>query len=242
MTTLANLEARIFDDTKYTISTAVRNIFLASHNFYRHRRFWFNERVGSFSVNAGTVEYTISTVIGARDLAMIDGIRMVQSGSVIVVPTPVPWKKAIKNDRLSTGPVTEYSHHHGVLYFFPSPSVGYGVEVSGVYHITLTNSGSSSNVWTNEAGELLLARSESIFYMNYMHNTEEAMALKAYERELFQELRVQTAQRVLDFNEFEPYILDYMQGRGTRTPFPDQGTRDDFYAVLARAQGQQPQG
>ena len=238
MTTLANLEARIFDETKYTISAAVRNIFLASHNFYRHRRFWFNEGVGSFSVAISTAQYTISTVIGARDLAMIDGIRMVQSGSVVVVPTPIPWKKSIKNDRLSTGPVTEYSHHHGVLYFFPNPSANYGVEVSGVYHITLSNSACASNVWTNEAGELLLARTESIFYLNYMHNSEEAMALKAYERELFQELRMQTAQRLLDFNEFEPYIFDYVRGRGDKTPFPDQGTRDDFYAYLARTQGQ----
>ncbi|MGH9876101.1 MAG: hypothetical protein ACRD5H_00550 [Nitrososphaerales archaeon] len=142
-----------------------------------------------------------------------------------------------RTDRTSIGAVSEYTAHHGVLYFYPTPNSGAAVEVSGVFNFTLTSSGSSSGVWTNEAGELILARASSIFMLNYMHDPQGALAMKAYEREVLLSLQEETAQRLLDFNDNEPYILDYSRRRGDKLPKPYEGVAESIYQQSGSGRG-----
>lgn len=211
MTTLSDIETRIFDEVKLTASTAVRNAVLSAVKWYRNHRFWFNEMALTFTATSSIAGYTLSTIISAAALPVRDVLK-IDSAAISLNNrryrlTRIPYKRYIDLDpSLVFGFPTQFTIHRGIFFFYPTPSQTFTTEVSGLWNITLTSSGSSSNVWTNEASELILTRAKADYYLNFLHDPQEAQAQWEYEKLWLNKLDEETDSRLGGVTDLEPYF------------------------------------
>ena len=206
MTTLAQLERRIFDELKNTASTAVRDAVLSSVDYYKATKFWFNEGVATFTASTSLGAYTISTVINSafripggatssREMLVIDEVAISLNNRRYRL-TRMPWKSFVDLDpSLVFGFPSNYSIHHGVLFMYPTPSQTFTCEVSGIWHFTLSACASASNVWTNEGADLIRAHAKYEFALNYLSDVAGAGNYAAFEEIMLKRLMRESAIR-----------------------------------------------
>lgn len=174
MSTLGDLESRIYREIHTTLSTDVRNAVLESVEYYKTERFWFNEAEATFNVSLTSV-YSLSVVIPA--MVKIDTLKIYQ-GSIPYVVSRSTWNKL---DEVDTGTAatptpTDYAIHHEMLRLYPTPSATTSAVVTYHKAITLTASNSASSVWTNEAADLIRHRAKAYLYASVLLDSNAAQA------------------------------------------------------------------
>lgn len=182
MTIRGSLVAQVLDNTRATSITDVVNIHLnRAIDHYRPNRFWFNEGWASFSTSISQFQYTLSTVLSAIPIGAVsikgylDIDQVVASQNrVVYTIQPIPFDRFLRFQTpfASANIPTYYSVYKGILFFYPTPSVSFSVRVYGNYHLTLSNCASASNAWTNEAGQLIVARTCQTILRTYLMDAE----------------------------------------------------------------------
>ncbi|MGH9877346.1 MAG: hypothetical protein ACRD5H_06890 [Nitrososphaerales archaeon] len=204
MTTLSQVETRIFDELKATLSVAVRNAYISSVGHYHTHRFWFNEGHATFTTSASLAGYTLAAM--SREFANIEDVSLMQSNLPYRI-LRIPWSNYTdRGGRRIFGTPNYYTIYGGILYLSPAPNATYTVEVSGVLNLTLSTCASASNVWTNEAADLMIARTKADFTLNFMKRPDEAEVYYTYERVVLRRLLDETNARSGFFADIQPYF------------------------------------
>jgi hypothetical protein len=191
MSTLGDLESRIYREVHTTLSTDVRNAVLEAVEYYKTERFWFNEAQVSFDVSLTSI-YSLATIIPA--MVNIDTIKIYQ-GSIPYVVSRSTWNKL---DEIDTGTAatptpTDYAIHHEMLRFYPTPNVTTSAVVTYHKAITMTASNTASSVWTNEAADLIRHRAKAYLYAGVLLDPAAAQVEQSMENQTLNRLFARTA-------------------------------------------------
>lgn len=193
MSTLGDLESKIYREIHQTLSTDVRNAVLEAVEYYKTERFWFNETQTSFVVSA-TAIYSLATVI--PDLVKIDSLKVYQ-GSIPYQVRSSTWNdiELWDDGNAFSNTPTDYAIHHEILKFWPTPNVTTSAVVSYHKAITLSSSNTASNVWTNEAVDLIKHRAKGILYASTLQDQNAALVEHQLENMVLSRLFARTAKR-----------------------------------------------
>lgn len=182
MTLRQSLVSQILDNVRATSITDVVNLHIdRAIDHYRSHRFWFNEGWASFSTSTSQFQYTLSTVLSTipigsssiKEYLDIDQVIASQNKVVYTIPSlPIDKFLRFQTPFATSNIPSYYSIYKGILNFYPTPAASFSVRVYGSYQLTLTNSRSASNVWTTEAGQLIVARACLTLLRTYLMDQE----------------------------------------------------------------------
>lgn len=202
MSTLGQLESRIYSEIHQTLSTEVRNAVLDAVKFYQDKRFWFNEASVNFNLSL-TTQYALSII---PKMVNIDTFK-IWSGSVPYLLINSSWEQ-LEGWDYETGSAstpTDYAIHHETLRIYPRPSVTLSAQANYLKAITLSSSNSASAVWTNEASDLIRHRAKALIYSQYMLDANQAQIEQALEMQALNRLFARTA-KMVSSNRIRKYL------------------------------------
>lgn len=203
MTTLAQFESQIYREIHQTLSTEVRNAVLESVRFYQSERFWFNEAQANFNISLSSV-YVLSNLI--PKMVKIDHMKFYQGTTPYTVyPQSWDYLEHIDDGNTTASAPDCYAVHHEMLRFYPTPSATSSVVVTYHKAITLTSSGTSSTVWTNEAADLIRHRAKGLLYANVLLDPAQAQVEATLEGQALQRLFSRTT-KMLSPNRIKKYL------------------------------------
>lgn len=197
MSTLGDMESRIYREIHQTLSVDVRNAVLDSVKFYQGMRFYFNEATVNFNLSL-TTEYALSVI---PKLVAMDTLK-IWSGSV---PYQLCFKSWMELDKLDTetgssNTPTDYAIHHEKLRIYPRPSVTLSAQANYHKAITMSSSNSSSTAWTNEASDLIRYRAKGLLYASVLLDPQQAQVENILENQALNRLMSRTIKMVSSGN------------------------------------------
>lgn len=196
MSSLGDLKARIIaetnrDDLLDDLSGALSAVINQAIEFYSTSRFWFNELRTTSSTIPGN-EY-ISYPAGIR---FLDGVYLLVGGVRYDMRAQTPEYIEGMYSTPIFGQPTDYTSYLTQLRLWPTPTISYVVVWFGVADVlpALTDDG-SSNYWTNEAQDLIVACAEKYLYRDYWKDPRWENAAAA-EDEAYRALKGKTNRRL----------------------------------------------
>lgn len=89
------------------------------------------------------------------------------------------------------GAPTDYAVSNGQIRLYPYPSPNYNLVIMGVFDQPELDydDGTSSNAWTNEAQDLIVARAKMLLFRDYFSDNNEAAKAIAAEDQALRKLR-----------------------------------------------------
>lgn len=190
MATLDQLKTRIIlevdrDDmgSGGELNQALIDAYTDAIEHYSDQLFWFNRANGS-----------VSTVAGSATIAMPAGVRFAQT----VACDGEALRKVPLADiqhRTETGEPSLWADNEGSIQLWPIPDGVYPISVYGLASTGVPAAGSDSNIWTTEAGKLIVARSKATLF-RILKEYDAMQAAQAEEAEALSRLRAETRHRV----------------------------------------------
>jgi len=161
--------------------------------FYANERFSFNEAT-----------QTTDTAIGSENVAYPDGLRFIDSLSVNVGGNRydlIVRDYTTIDTWLGYGPTagqpTDYAVTTGLIQIYPVPTQVYTLTILGVVDLPLDyNDPMSSNAWTNEAQDLISARTRFLLQRDYFRDVEGATLAGGAEQQALTSLRGKTTRKL----------------------------------------------
>jgi len=177
---LATLKSRIAseihrtdltDEIAYAISDAVKH--------YQSKRFLFNQTRGTLTTVAGTEFYSDLT-----DIASIDTVTLTINARKTVLDE---WSYG-EMERIATTTNTNnqpwaWSWYDEQIRLYPVPDAAYTLTVSYVQKIDIPGADSGSNIWTNQAEELIRHAAKKRLYRDVTMDDASAVRSEAAENE-----------------------------------------------------------
>ena len=203
MSTLGDLEARIYREIHQTLSVDVRNACLDAVKYYQDKRFYFNEASVNFNLSL-TTQVALSAII--PKMIAIDTFK-VWSGSAPYLLERSSFSDIEKWD-YETGSAntpTDYAIHHEFLRIYPRPSVTLSAQANYHKAITMSSSNSSSTVWTNEASDLIRYRAKGLLYATVLLDPQQAQVEQVLETQALTRLFSRTA-KMVSSNKMKKYL------------------------------------
>lgn len=193
MADLATLKSRIAseihrsdltDEIAYAISDAVKH--------YQSKRFAFNQTRGTLTTVSGTEFYDDLT-----DVASIDSITLNINARKTVLDQ---WSYG-EMERIATTTNTNnqpwaWSWYDEQIRLYPVPDAAYTLTVSYIQKIDVPSSDSSSNIWTNQAEELIRHAAKKRLYRDVTMDDANAIKAEAAEQEQLARLLKDTNRQV----------------------------------------------
>lgn len=203
MATLGDLKTRIIsetlrDDLADEMASQLTLIIQKSIDFYAANRWWFNEKLA-----------TVSTVIGSALAPLPTDFRFLDQANLKVggVSYALALRQAVEIDELFTagainGQPTDLAIVNDDLYLWPSANKVYPVELRYVADVSPAlnyTSDNSSNFWTNEGQDLIVARAKLRLYRDYLSaqlQDPRVIAANNQEQEAYSRLRSEHNRRL----------------------------------------------
>lgn len=198
MATFGEIIAQVANDLARTnINSEIGDEVNNAIRFYDTKRVWFNERRDiTFSTVAAQEEYTSADNAYIDDLIKIDGMfTTLGSGDKwIMTPMDAVWRESLTppND---PGRPTHYTYINRVLRLWPVPDAVYTVRVMGWYRLAALSADSDTNIWTQEASDLLRLSAKRRVLANVVQDYEMAAAVQSLEREAWDAIERETILR-----------------------------------------------
>jgi hypothetical protein len=192
MSTFLEMKNRIADDLDRTdLSTQIAKAINRAIEYYEKERFWFNEKVSTFSTVANQKNYGSSDGI-PTDIAEIDYVEITVSGKEYELHTRTYSyiKKLIGYDMV--GEPTDYCYYQENFYFYPIPNAARTITISHQQKYAELSADSDTNDFTTEAEDLIESRARWWIYSRIIKDREQAEVAKADEIEALQALRTKT--------------------------------------------------
>lgn len=192
MATLATLKTRIQtemvrDDLATTYATELLTHIQAACEFYAHEGFWFNQIVTTATTTASQ-----STVNTPSTVRIIDKITIPAMGAElreVTLPDLDPVQTA------QTGLPSWYSCYGDTIKLYPVPDAVYTLQITGIKAVAAPSSDSDDNIWTNEAKELICARTRMTLYRDLFRDPEGAQMAIGAVQDAYAKLRRETGKR-----------------------------------------------
>lgn len=187
MGTLAELKARIAREMNRTdLTTVIAENIADAVADYQSVRFEFNQARTTFNTVAGTEFYggALPTDLGQIDsiVATVNGRRSKLTG------WPFAVMEQIATTTSAFGEPSAWSWYAKQLRLYPVPDAVYALTLSYVQRIDMPGSDSASNIWTNEAAQLILHSTKRRIAQNYTRDMEMAQAARAAEGDAYRRL------------------------------------------------------
>lgn len=212
MTTYGTMVDRIEDeiaDTSGNLETQIQRAIKSAIAHYQRRRFYFNEKVATFSTVAAQQWYSSS------DLSDIPNIVEIDRMAITIGSTNYPlnarsqqWIEDMYVGTSDTGDLTDYAYYRQQIRLYPIPTAVRTITLSYVYQPSALSASTDSNVWTTDAEELIRQRAKAVLKVDVLNDDRaaaEAVArtasrlpgLSALEGAAFEALVDETTRRVV---------------------------------------------
>lgn len=163
--------------------------------FYETSRFSFNET------------RVVSTTVGSDEyVALPSGLRFIDTLSVQVGSNRYPLRmqsyeviEEWNGYATTAGQPTDFSVSNGQVRLYPIPNIAYPLIFLGVREVTPAldyTDGASENAWTNQAYDLIAARTRYLLYRDYFRDDAGASTAFGAEQEALSELRNDAARLI----------------------------------------------
>lgn len=208
MTTRAIMLAEIQSDmerTSATEATAITSKINAAIRHYQPMRFWFNEsRSITLSTVVGTDTYTFNTAtttgtIGA-EFYRLDGVWFSATSTDVRELERVNYDQMeawADSQSATNGEPMAYAYVNRGLRFYRNPDAIYTLRLAG--HLKLAapaTDAEADNPWMTEAYDLIMSRAKAELYVHRWPEPENAMLMRAAERDALSALTAATYDKV----------------------------------------------
>lgn len=201
MTTLGEMKATIAAEVmRDDLDDAIAKEITKAINFYRSKRFWFNEKLDTVTFNtvADQTEYTATDNAYIPNLIRIDSMTMTRNGTVrsLDQTDELTMKRLLYGTGSTKGETDYYSYYGQKLTLYPIPDGAYPTVIAGVIRIPAPASDSETdNVWMTEAEELIRSRVKRNIFLHWMEDGESAQRMQMAENEALESLRQESSSR-----------------------------------------------
>ena len=191
MATLGDLKTRIKTEMVRTdlddelASTLDLHIQRACE-FFADERFWFNAYIGSLTTVPGSRTVDVPVSIRRVDRVSIPSL-LVEVREVLLTEFP---------DFIASSIPQVYAYDNDALIMYPTPDQAYSLRLVGTKQIDAPVEDTDSNVWTNEAQDLIVARAKMTLYRDQFRDLEGVEIAKAATQEELTRLKRETARRL----------------------------------------------
>lgn len=197
---LTTLKARIASEMhRSDLTTSIASAITTAINYYRSKRFEFNQLSASFNTVANTESYTSGDTGFPTDLGQLDTARITVSGTrYLLEPIGFAELQARSVTTSLTGPPTAYAWYAQKLYLHPIPDAVYAVLLSYLQREAApANDADTSSVWTNQGEPLIRALAKKLLYRDVLRDPEGFQLAQAAETEALDVL-LQESRRLQD--------------------------------------------
>lgn len=180
MTALADLKSRIaFEIDRTDMTSAIASAITSAVNYYKFRRFAFNDSTDSFTTADGTYEYT--TALGSPntlpdDILELDTARITISSSDRYHLEPVSFEALDATDTSSTyksRPIW-YAWRAEGLRLYPIPNGAYVVDLNYLADV-------EEETWATRAEALIRCRAKKELFTHVLRDPQMAAAMEIFE-------------------------------------------------------------
>jgi hypothetical protein len=153
---------------------------------YQSRRFRFNQASDTFQTVAGTEYYATPDI--PADIAEIDSIRISAGGlKTTVQPVAFAWVEEISTNASSRGRPSKYAWRADQIRLYPIPDAVYTLTIEYVQQIGVPAADGDSNIWTNQAYDLICASATKRVMSRELHDPK-ATIYEMYEEKALRRL------------------------------------------------------
>lgn len=191
MTTLADLKTRIIaemvrDDLSDDLAAQLLIHIQKACRYYQNEKFWFNSLVASVSTVANTATIDIPSTFVRVDQVVIPAygseLQEQTLGGMPIYPV--------------YGPPNQYAYYNDQLTLYPIPNAVYSLELTGVAHADAPAVDADTSFWTNEAADLIVARTKMTLFRDQFRDPEGTQLAQADAQEVLAQLKRETARRL----------------------------------------------
>lgn len=152
MATFKDLQDRIALDylNRMTLMPEVKRAINNSIKTYEARRYWFNEAQTAMATTSGQLYMSVPS-----DFLILDRLEARIGGSLSTLRETDFHSIRDLNAGEATGSPCEYAYHGDRFELYPIPDAIYTVNVYYIKSLPALTADSDSNVWTNEAANLI---------------------------------------------------------------------------------------
>lgn len=190
MATLAELKTRIRLETdKNDIASggeaeeALNLAIERAIEFYADEAFWFNRDSGTTSTTSGTSYVAVPYAVRVPETVSYSGVPLQK-----VSPSQIEYLT-------DSGQPTHWAENGGIIQLWPIPNATYSLSVYGVAQIDAPEADGDDTVWTNEAYDLIAARTRFLLYRDIWRDVEAVKLAAQAEGEALSRLRQETRRR-----------------------------------------------
>lgn len=149
--------------------------------FWENERFFFNEyrTTGAFSTVVGQEFYTASDWPDIATIQHIDKLSiLISQNRYFMVGRTEQYMEDISMNTQWSGQPVDYSYYNFQLRFYPIPNGVYPVNVLGTKKFAVLSGLSDTNVWTDEAEQLIRLTAKQYLYRDTILDQDKAGAME----------------------------------------------------------------
>src|SRR5262249_8240661 len=156
---------------------------------HERERFYFNEAVASFITVPGQPSYGSADLAAIPDIVEIDSAKVALSGTLYPLRRrTIDFIEAADSAASLHADPTDYMYYRQQLRLWPTPALARTVILSYVQRLAPLSVAGDSNAWTNDAEELIRARTKADLFANVIRDMPEAGAMQQLEQIALQAL------------------------------------------------------
>ena len=191
MATLADLKTRIVaemvrDDLEDDLAAQLLTHIQRACEYYADVTFWFNRLITTAATVAGT-----ATVNVPATMRRVDRVTIPAYGEELIEITLAD----IGIDTVQSIP-RGYAYYNDALKLYPIPDAIYTLELTGLAQVDAPELDADTSIWTNEAQDLIVARTRMTLYRDQFRDAEGAQMAIGATQEAFAKLKRETARRL----------------------------------------------
>ena len=198
MSTFGVMKARVAAEMKRgeltASATAVQAAVLSAIEFFKRRRFYFNEFNDALLTASASATYvTLSRLVSDSSIRPIifDSIKAV-IGTRDYPLTARNWKEIDSIDAGQWYGYPEwYAIHAEKIRLYPPPNQAYVLRISGVKDLIEVTAGAAAgvtNAWTNDAEEMIRCKAKSTLFRDELRNMQMAGIFESEAERVYKEL------------------------------------------------------
>ena len=191
MTTLLDLKTRIIaemvrDDLSDDLADQLLIHIQRACEYYSDEKFWFNSIIASAVTVAGTATVDVPATMRRVDRVSIPAYY------TDLVEVTLGDLRADTTQGVPAG----YAYYNDALKFYPVPDAVYTLSLQGLAKVAAPAIDADTSIWTNEAQDLIVARTKMTLYRGQFRDTEGTQLAIAETQESFGKLKRETARRL----------------------------------------------
>lgn len=194
MATLLELKTRIAtemvrDDLLDDLATQLTTHIARAIEYFADEEFWFNTIVTTSPCTASSVTMNVPATV-----RRIDRLTIPDKYAELM---EVGLDEIEALDAGTTGQPQRYCYYNDQIRFWPIPDAAYTLQFTGLEQIDApTLDSDSSTVWTNQAQDLICARTRMTLYRDQFRDSEGAQLAMSAAAEARDRLMTETARRL----------------------------------------------